>query len=227
MSVPPAGEHFDYVSSTYERLDLYQLKLGAVSRITKFLFNTAKIGPINLERPSKGETGTRFSANADISLRLRKGEGYDVLRPETDYHVVRHNASYLITLKNLHEYNNGDFFQTRSLVVRTKDDILKDLDVQDQTNRIEIDNKWGFPVRNFAFTTPADTHKGQKFTVRHTHHAAQPGLYQVDRIELAATIPFTDQDWSKIAAGIPSESKLFLRLMFIELPPGKTFIEFQ
>jgi hypothetical protein len=52
-------------------------------------------------------------------------------------------------------------------------------------------------------------------------------LDQVDRIELEVTIPFADQDWSKLKSGIPPSSRLFLRFIFIELPPGKTLIEFE
>jgi hypothetical protein len=219
VQLPSLGERFDYVSSTYERSDSYQLKLGVAPSICRFLFDRVRIGPINLEKPSEGEVSARFSGDASISLLLRKGEGYDALQRGHDFDVERQDDRYEITVKNLQKYNSGDLFQARSQVTRTKDDILRKLKWEDRTNLIEINNTWGFPVSNFAFTTLAKPHEGQK--VRPVHGG------QLDRIELEVSMPFADQDWSKIGAAIPLSSALFLRFIFIELAPGRTLIEFE
>lgn len=218
-------ENLDWVSESYNRTDSFQLKMGLIPDVTRVLFREVEVGHISLEKPRVDSTKAEFGANAEIILRLRKGEDFVNLQVGRDYTVARDNSSYQLHLKDIRKYKNNDVFEVKSRVSRTKDEMMRSLSWQDKGQRIEINNDYRFGVSNFNFTTQAELHKNQR--LKAVLHEKARGFNYLDRIEQVVTTPFEHLDLKDGSQPLSAASQVFLRFIFTELPGGRTTLSFE
>jgi hypothetical protein len=218
-------ENLDWVSGSYNRIESFQLKMGIIPEVTRALFGKVEMGHISLEKPWVDSTKAEFGPNAEIILRVRRGEDFVHLQVGRDYVVTRDNSSYRLILKDIRKHKNNDIFEVKSRVSRTKDEMRRSLTWQDKGQRIEINNDYRFSISNFNFTTQAELHKNQK--LKSVIHEKARGINYLDRIEEVVTTPFEDLDWKDGREPLSAASQVFLRFIFTELPVGKTTLSFE